>query len=136
MTETTNLLPCPFCGGVVEDVGGGAIWHPNRFRGDTPCPIEHIGITVKQWNTRARIDDHIKTGGWMPIETAPKNAKEILVRTQDKHGNVGVVVAHYADGGGEDQPPYKGWFMRNNYGFHEIAMKLLDWQPLPPLPKE
>lgn len=66
---TEGLLPCPFCGGEVEDVGVGAIWHPNRFRGDTPCPIEHIGIAIDKWNRRAD-NGLIKCSEQMPKQTA------------------------------------------------------------------
>lgn len=46
---------------------------------------------------------------WKPISTAPKNATVIEVRMQD--GTVHTE-AHWAqDLSGEDQPPFRGWFV-------------------------
>ena len=79
-----------------------------------------------------RISAHLATGGWMPMDSAPKNSTEILLRIKDKSEQTGYVVGHWADGGGEEQPPYRGWFMRSAYrGYVEIPAEILDWQPLP-----
>ena len=71
---------------------------------------------------------------WEPMESAPKNATEILVLVQDKHGNKNILVVHYASGGGEDQPRFgPAWFFRTGYGYSELGRdnKLLSWMKLP-----
>lgn len=48
--------------------------------------------------------------GWQPIETAPKNATWIVGRYKAKFGGWHYHVVHWADGGGDDQPRFRGWF--------------------------
>ncbi len=68
------LLPCPFCGEEVEDVGAGNILHKKRGLGFfANCPISHIGVGTKAWNRRAHLSDHPVTGqgdangGWISV---------------------------------------------------------------------
>lgn len=42
---------------------------------------------------------------WQPMSTAPRNATEIEVSTDLRS-----VVAHWAEGDGENVPPFRGWF--------------------------
>lgn len=42
---------------------------------------------------------------WQPMSTAPRNATEIEVSTDLRS-----TVAHWAEGDGENVPPFRGWF--------------------------
>lgn len=73
-----------------------------------------------------------------PMSEAPMtgSVQEILVATTDRAGCKGWLIAHYACGGGEDQPPFRGWFFWTGFDFSEIKDKeLLGWIPLPELPR-
>lgn len=53
--------------------------------------------------------------GWKPIATAPRNATKVEVRMSD-----GTIYkdAHWAcDLSGDEQPPFKGWFIPGGDGF-------------------
>lgn len=72
---------------------------------------------------------------WQPIETAPKNATDVLVLLHDSVGLPYVMVAHWAeDLSGSEQPPFRGWFYNTGYGFSEVPKKPKRWHPLPELP--
>lgn len=71
-----------------------------------------------------------------PMSTAPTTGPvvEILVATTDRAGCRGWLIAHYANGGGEEQLRFQGWFYWTGYGFNQIASdKLIGWLPLPEL---
>ena len=71
--------------------------------------------------------------GRRPIESAPRNGSEFIALTSNRAGCEGALIIHWADGGGEDQPPFKGWFFWTGYDFREITTgDLLGWPPLPP----
>ena len=59
---------------------------------------------------------------------------DILVVMTDRAGCRRWLVVHYAHGGGEDQPRFRGWFYRAGDGFEQISVdKLVGWLPLPEL---
>lgn len=69
-----------------------------------------------------------------PMSEAPVTGPvvEILAATNDRAGCKGWLIVHYADGGGDDQPRFRGWFYWTGYGFAQIENdKLLGWLPLP-----
>ncbi len=69
-----------------------------------------------------------------PMSAAPITGPvaEILVATTDRAGCNGWLIVHYAGGGGEDQPRFRGWFFWTGFDFREIDGKsLLGWLPLP-----
>jgi hypothetical protein len=76
---------------------------------------------------------------WRPIETAPKNATNVLLRYPAQGWNKPqVIVAHWAHGGGEDQPAFgPGWFraVLGNKGeilmFADAPPNPDAWMPLP-----
>lgn len=71
-----------------------------------------------------------------PMSEAPTSGPvvEILVATTDRAGCNGWLIAHYANGGGEEQPRFRGWFFWTGYEFQQIKTeKLLGWLPLPSL---
>jgi hypothetical protein len=73
-----------------------------------------------------------------PMSEAPITGpvKEILVATTDRAGCKGWLIAHYADGGGEDQPRFRGWFFWTGHDFRQIETgRLLGWMPLPEIPQ-
>lgn len=71
---------------------------------------------------------------WLPMETAPKNGDEVLLKVERRAGVPGkCLVGHYMPGGHciEDHPPIsKGWYFWNGCSFDEAA-KPLGWLPLP-----
>lgn len=69
-----------------------------------------------------------KTTQWQPMSTAPKDATEVLVLTQDGKE----VVAHWASNlSGEEQPPFHGWFMRNsNLNCYVGISEPQGWRPI------
>lgn len=70
-----------------------------------------------------------------PMDEAPVNATEILAWATDRYGNKRWLVVHYAHGGGDDQPPFRGWFYHCGDGYSEIELKhLLGWTDLPRTP--
>jgi len=72
---------------------------------------------------------------WQPIETAPKDATEILLLVE-KDGMKHPIVAHWAHGGGEDQPPFgPAWFRWTGWDFAEVIHKPTHWAPIPKPPK-
>lgn len=87
---------------------------------------------------KAQRDELRDRGKWMPIETAPKSGvpKTIILWVPTLHGTGGPVLAHWAFGGGEDQPRFgPAWFFWYGYGFRELPEKPTHWQPLPESPK-
>lgn len=74
-----------------------------------------------------------------PMKEAPTTGpvQEILVATTDRAGCKGWLIAHYAYGGGEEQPRFRGWFYWTGYDFQQIdEATLLGWLPLPALYKD
>jgi len=74
-----------------------------------------------------------------PMSEAPTTGPivEILVATTDRAGCNGWLIAHYAEGGGEEQPRFQGWFYWTGHGFDQIDdSKLMGWLPLPALDRE
>lgn len=75
--------------------------------------------------------------GWKPIETAPRNATEIELRFPKKgHPGHFDAIGHWADGGGDDQPRFRGWFRDTGYGFAEFGPEPTHWRPRPAPPSE
>lgn len=60
---------------------------------------------------------------WEPLETAPKDI-EIL----GKYKNKKPVTIHHAEGGGEDQPHYSGWFFYDGCNYVNIQGRLSAWK--------
>lgn len=72
-----------------------------------------------------------------PMSEAPTTGpvKDILVATTNRAGCKGWLIAHYADGGGEEQPRFQGWFYWTGHGFDQVPTdSLIGWVPLPDLP--
>jgi hypothetical protein len=58
---------------------------------------------------------------------APKDATEIQLFFPDGSS----VVAHWAHGGGEDQPPFgPAWFKRSGHSYVEVTQSPIGWLPL------
>lgn len=71
-----------------------------------------------------------------PMSEAPTTGpvKEILAATSNRAGCQGWLIVHYADGGGEEQPRFRGWFFWTGHGFDQVPTEsLLGWIPLPDL---
>jgi hypothetical protein len=69
-----------------------------------------------------------------PMSEAPTTGpvREILVATTDRAGCRGWLIVHYASGGGEDQPAFRGWFFWTGYDFSQAdEKKFIGWIPLP-----
>ena len=67
---------------------------------------------------------------WRPIETAPKNASDVILFGRVRDGRAVELRAHFAqDLSGSEQPPFKGWFYSTGYGFAEIWFDPEYWKP-------
>jgi hypothetical protein len=67
-----------------------------------------------------------KVEGWLPMESAPKNATWVMVKMKDGEE----LEAHWAqDLSGENQPPFKGWFMKNSHTMIQIETPI-KWKPI------
>lgn len=60
---------------------------------------------------------------WRDMDSAPKDATWIRVLLEDG----AECRAHWACGGGEEQPPFKGWFVARGDYFSEVEP--LKWMP-------
>lgn len=68
--------------------------------------------------------------GLRPMSDAPLTASWVALWYRDKHGNVYPIAAHWADGGGEDQPRFRGWFKWSGYdggGHVEVSPDAIGW---------
>lgn len=77
-----------------------------------------------------------RPGRWDPMSNAPIDGYPILeVRGRTASGQL-LEPMHYAYGGGEDQPPFRGWFVpyKAGSGFYEVSP--VEWQPLGAQPSE
>lgn len=105
--------------------GTGEGRHPNNER-DERRLLEAIRF----------ITEHASCGAseLRPMSEAPTTGPvvEVLVATTDRAGCKGWLIAHYAHGGGEEQPRFRGWFFWTGHAFVEIEPgTLLGWLPLP-----
>lgn len=65
-------------------------------------------------------------GGWFPIgHGKPRDARWIRVANEKV-----CYIAHWADGGGEDQSRFRGWFIECGGYFGELPIEPLAWQPI------
>jgi hypothetical protein len=64
------------------------------------------------------------------------DGREILVFTKNRAGCRGWLIVHHAEGGGEEQPRFRGWFFWTGYDFKEaVAEQFVGWIPLPEVPR-
>lgn len=71
---------------------------------------------------------------WQPIETAPKDGTEILVRLV-RAGCPRHLVVHHCDFV-EDHPPIdSAWYFWTGYQFAPVQSQPTHWMPLPDPPK-
>ena len=75
---------------------------------------------------------------WQPIETAPKDGREVILAVEVRAGIThGVLVGHYMPGGHciEDHPPIdQGWYFWNGFMFDKAA-RPTHWMPMPNHPQ-
>jgi hypothetical protein len=70
---------------------------------------------------------------WRPIATAPRDATDIRVRDENGTENV----AHFAHGGGEDQPPYgPAFFVKVGSYNAELRPQPIEWLPVKTSPTQ
>lgn len=74
---------------------------------------------------------------WQPIETAPKDGREVLLAVKMRAGiPYGLLVGHFMPGGHciDDHPPIdRGWYFWSGCMF-DMASEPTHWQPLPEHP--
>jgi hypothetical protein len=72
---------------------------------------------------------------WQPIETAPRDGREVLLTVKYRAGIAGcMLVGHFMQGGHciDDHPPIgRGWYFWNGHMFDK-ASEPTHWMPLPP----
>lgn len=66
---------------------------------------------------------------WDPMDNAPTEGQILEVRGRDAAGSV-LEPMHYAYGGGDEQPAFRGWFVpfKSGRGFFQVSP--VEWQPL------
>jgi hypothetical protein len=74
---------------------------------------------------RSLIAGELSVGDWQPIETAPKDGRDVLVAYRDRTGHIGMTVGYYADLDGSWSLPDWGYTIPD-----PIA-----WRPLPEPPQ-
>lgn len=71
---------------------------------------------------------------WQPMQTVPKDGREVLLKVERRAGAPGrCLVGHYMEGGHciEDHPPIdEGWYNYNGCFFANES-KPIAWMPLP-----
>jgi hypothetical protein len=67
----------------------------------------------------------MNNSNWNPISTAPLDASWVEVKMADGR----ILRAHWASGGGEDQPRFEGWFVDAKTYFSGISDPV-EWRPL------
>jgi hypothetical protein len=95
-------------------------------------PIVDTGDGDVAWDMIAPID--ILPQAWRPMDTAPRNGTEILLRVKLRAGMSGcMLVGHFMQGGHciEDHPPIpQGWYFWDGSMFDRAAEPEA-WLPLP-----
>lgn len=70
---------------------------------------------------------------WDPMSNAPTTGPILEVRGRSANGKV-LEPMHYADGGGEEQPRFKGWFVPcfDSTGAlsYYLGVDPVEWQPI------
>lgn len=97
-----------------------------------PDLINHHSEQHPHWSTTVEW----RAGRWDPMSNAPTEGYPIAhVRGRDANGQV-LEPIHYAYGGGEEQPPFRGWFLpyQSGNGFYQVNP--VEWQPLSAQPTE
>lgn len=109
-----------------------------RQRGDEEGPgtwmIEAILRSLQSLQSASGVES-----GWQPIDTAPKTGpvENLLLYVPALHGTGGPVIAHWAEGGGEEQPPFgPAWFFWTGFDFRELSHKPTHWMRLPHCPAD
>jgi hypothetical protein len=90
-------------------------------------------VRVTPIERRAKWAQSLNEHDIQPMGEAPKDATELLVVAKDRYGNRFWIVVHWAQGGGEDQPPFRGWFYQCGDGYAQVGFEMLGWLPLPRL---
>lgn len=69
-----------------------------------------------------------REGRWDPMTNAPMEGRPILyIRGRSANGTI-LEPMHYAYGGGDEQPAFRGWFVPFGSGFIQVSP--VEWQPL------
>jgi hypothetical protein len=68
-----------------------------------------------------------RDGRWDAMSSAPTAGKIMEVRGRSENGNI-FEPMHYAYGGGDEQPAFRGWFIPAGGGYMQVLP--VEWQPL------
>lgn len=92
---------------------------------------------VQTWTGFAKDNggvEYVRKPEWQPMETAPKDGTEILLKVERRAGASGCkLVGHYMPGGFciEDHPAIEeGWYFWSGSMF-DLASNPIEWMPLP-----
>ena len=101
------------------------------FQGDLG---EHFIHTLTKKRNELTSDEQVKISKWNPIETVPKDGREVILKVKIRAGIPGkCLIGHFMPGGHciEDHPPIEaGWYFWNGYMFDKAA-EPIEWMPLP-----
>lgn len=83
---------------------------------------------------RAILSDGTAESEWRPIETAPKDGTEVLLFGIRANIPNRIVVGHYTQGGGDEQPRFGPDWFHYNGSYFSTCQNPTHWRPLPPPP--
>jgi hypothetical protein len=128
---TTTLARLVNGNGFRAAFGAPGDWGYSTPIGKTLYQLYSGGISCGLLDIEKKISD---TGTLHPMDTAPKNGTEILLKVKSRAGIPGkFLVGHYMPGGHciEDHPPISaGWYFWNGCAF-DYAAEPIGWAPLP-----
>ena len=141
-TELVELADCPFCGGGEHRVDEKTYWTGmrsellnvtvrhwcERIEGQPQSLIQITRKTrneaITAWNTRALAS---RAGGWLPIESAPKDGAEVDIWCPDDDGGYRVADAYWCQINNKWHVTGDSWMTWANQPTH--------WRPLPAAPE-
>jgi hypothetical protein len=146
LNEADEEVTCWNCGGDGQE-DGEQFWtdaegvfeerdDPRDYYGPTPLPTKKDEFSILMATHSPPLHPHWSEAAewrhdrWDPMCTAPSRGSVIVeVRGKTADGSI-IDRMHYAVGGGDEQPPFEGWFAPYSSGRGYYQVSPVAWQPL------